>query len=148
MAIRHAIPISVKVVGKFAAQSASFFEGVSATVVASERKFQQCAVVDVPKIGMHLLVQINSGRDMQDLVQLDHVDQIRPFRVVWFHELLRIERFANKNVQHLARARQSFANDLRVVKIEFGFAAIPVAAVLQKCRSELSGRAFEQRKKN
>src|SRR5712692_3883742 len=97
---------------------------------------------------MHLLIKINAGRDMQDLVQLDDVDQIRPFRVVWFYELLRIEWFAHKDVQHLARSRLALANNLRVVEIELGFAVAPVAAVLQKRWRELRGRAFEQRAKN
>ncbi len=88
---------------------------------------------------MHLLADINSGRDVQDLIQLDHVDQIRLIPALRFHELFWIKRLSHQNVQHFAWVRLSFAHDLRIVEIELRFAVAPVAAVLQKPRRKLRG---------
>ena len=86
---------------------------------------------------MHLLIDVEAGRHVQDLIQLQHRDRFGPLQVVRFHQLLRIERLAHENMQHFARTRLPVTDDLRVVDVELGFAVVPVAVVLEKARSEL-----------
>src|SRR4051812_39064431 len=86
---------------------------------------------------MHLLINVEPGRHVQNLVHLQNRNRIRPRRALYFHELLWIERLAHQDVQHLARPRGSFAHDLRSVDAELRFAVTPVAGVLQQSRREL-----------
>ena len=83
------------------------------------------------------MVNVKAGRDVEDLVELQHRDRIRLTGVVRLHQLFRIERFAHKNVQDFAGARDAVARDLRVVDVELRFAVGPVAVVLEKRGREL-----------
>ena len=52
-------------------------------------------------------------------------------------------------MERFARTRLPVSHDLRIVDVEFGFAVSPVAVVLEKARTELSGgRAEENRADN
>src|SRR5690349_24795158 len=87
---------------------------------------------------MHLLVYINPGRDVEDLVHLQDLDNVRDvLPVVGLDELTQIKWLAHEQMDHFGLPRLPVTHDLGVIEIELGLAIIPVTAVLDEAGREL-----------
>ena len=84
-----------------------------------------------------MLVDIETGWHMEDLIELQDRDCLWSRRTFRFHQLFRIKRLAHENVQDFAGARNAVTGDLCIVDIELGFAIAPITVVLEQGGREL-----------
>ena len=89
---------------------------------------------------MHLLIDIEAGRNVQNLVQFQDLDHTGPLPIIRLNELPVIKRLAHEDVKNFGLTRLAVFHDLGVVDVELGFAVVPITGVLDKGGSELSKR--------
>src|SRR3982751_2897716 len=87
---------------------------------------------------MHLLIDVKASWNVQNLVELQHLDDAGPLPVVGLNELPVVERLAHDDVKHFGLTRLAVAHDLRVVDVELGFAIVPITRVLDEGWRELA----------
>src|SRR5678815_1860424 len=130
------------------AQRSEFLVGAATGIVARQRGLDQRAAVTTPERRVHLLIDIETGRDVQDLIQLDHRISAAARAGFSFDQLAIREWLADEDMDDLARTRLAVARLLRIINVELRFAVAPILFVLKKSGGELrlGGCGEEQEK--
>ena len=137
-ALGHSVPIGVPLIGENFCAASRFLEGIAASVVAREGKLGQPGIIGPPEIRVHLLINVETRRNVQNLIHLQHLDDAAPLPVVRFHQLIQIEWLAHQDMENLSLTRLTVAHDLSVVDVELGFAIVPITRVLDEGWRELA----------